>query len=300
MDSALALRGQIPENGGGPPATSAPPVLAWDADLKEEHTAAGATNVVFTFWVTNVSPADAAIFDVKTSCGCTAAQLPSQPWILNPAASGPIRVTLDVRGHHGVLMKGLTVNSSAGTKELAVRATVPMPTNANPALSVAAGREAMGLRGPSGTTLMSNDRLRNLQVALGDRQAVFRDDCARCHAEPARGKSGHDLYVAVCGVCHDATLRATLIPDLKKSRRPRTRDYLRQMIADGRPGSLMPAFAADQGGPLTEPQIASLVAYLETNLPQGTNLLSDATGQTGPPVATARGPASLPDPRLQP
>jgi hypothetical protein len=42
------------------------------------------------------------------------------------------------------------------------------------------------------------DRLRNIQLAMADRQVVFKNDCAECHAKPAIGKTGQPLYEAAC------------------------------------------------------------------------------------------------------
>lgn len=125
----FAVDGRSQTNSPGPelvPAT----ILAWDADLKQYDAKTNEPNAFFTFWVTNVSPADVAILNVNTSCGCTAAQLPSLPWILPAGSNGPVRVTVDLRGRSGAVMKGVTVTSSQGIKALVVRANVPLPATA--------------------------------------------------------------------------------------------------------------------------------------------------------------------------
>ena len=108
---------------------------------------------------------------------------------------------------------------------------------------------------------MSN-RSRNLQVAAADRQAVFRNDCASCHVQPAVGKTGKELYVAACGVCHEAEHKATMVPTLAGRTGSFPESYWNQWIRAGKVGSLMPAFEQKQGGPLTDEQIDSLTAYL--------------------------------------
>jgi hypothetical protein len=107
-------------------------VLAFDADIKDVTAATNATNAYFTFWVTNVCATNVLIVDVSSSCGCTVAQLPSLPWLLPPGESGPIKVTLDLRGHHGLVFKGVHITTSAGVKALVLRAKVPL---AAPAVS---------------------------------------------------------------------------------------------------------------------------------------------------------------------
>ena len=177
------------------------------------------------------------INSVRTSCGCTVAKLPEQPWHIAPGGSGPIEVSMDLRGRRGVQSKSVTVESSSGIKSLVVKANIA-EVNAT-------------------TTPEDGKRVNNLQAALADRQAVFKGDCASCHVEPAKGKMGAELYTAACAICHDAEHRAAMVPDLKV-RHPGTAYDWKTWIMYGRPGSLMPGFAKSEGGPLTDEQIASL------------------------------------------
>ena len=87
---------------------------------------------------------------------------------------------------------------------------------------------------------------------------------------------GKALYVAVCGVCHEANPRATMVSDLHALNHPTNYEYWKQWITNGKPGTLMPAFAANQGGPLSEKQIVSLAKLLTKAIPpcQGLNHLS--------------------------
>ena len=255
-------------------------VLAWDAELKEYNASTNDQSAAFTFWVTNVSPAEVSILSVSSSCGCTVAQLPSQPWVLRPGANGPLKVTVDLRGRYGAVMKGVTVNSSAGVKALVVRANVPQPASLPTGFAVPAS--AATTPQPASPAMMTDARARNLQVALGNRQAVFKGDCARCHAEPGRGKTGRELYTTVCGVCHEAANRAAMVTDLRQPKEPRTLEFWKKSIAIGSPGTLMPAFAASEGGPLSDEQIASLADYLNQNFPK------TVQPATGAPVVPPR------------
>ena len=49
-----------------------------------------------------------------------------------------------------------------------------------------------------------------------------------------------------------------MVPDLHLMSQPTDYNYWKTNIANGKPGTLMPAFAASQGGPLTDAQIDDL------------------------------------------
>jgi mono/diheme cytochrome c family protein len=223
-----------------PDATTLPPFpLTFDAETKEALVKPGDTNAFYVFRLTNTSPSAVVVDRVWTSCGCTAARLPSLPWVLAPEADGQIEVELDLRGKRGILSKSVYLYTPSAFKILTVNATVPDPMMA-------------GL----------TDRLRNMQAAAADRQAVFRADCAPCHAEPGKGKLGRELFQAVCAICHEAEHRATRVPDLRALDHPPDAEHWRQWIRQGKTGTLMPAFAQAEGGPLTDEQVRSLVEYL--------------------------------------
>ncbi|HWY76978.1 MAG TPA: DUF1573 domain-containing protein, partial [Verrucomicrobiae bacterium] len=216
--------------------------LAWDAVMKDMETKPGQMSADFFFAVTNTSTSEVVIDHVQTSCGCTVAKLPSQPWILKPQDNGKINVTVDLRGKPvGTMFKTITVFfTNQITKPLTVKVTIPdSPENA---------------------------RMRNQQMAMMDRQKVFKDDCAHCHAEPTHGKTGKELFAAACGICHDAEHRATMVPDLHALNHSTDRIYWKQWITTGKVGSAMPGFSVEQGGPLSGEQIDSLVDYLDSTV----------------------------------
>ena len=61
---------------------------------------------------------------------------------------------------------------------------------------------------------------------------------------------------------------AAMVPDLKMPRSPRDLAFWQKRIAEGKPGTLMPAFAAAHGGPLTQEQADSLAVYLYQTFPR--------------------------------
>jgi mono/diheme cytochrome c family protein len=75
------------------------------------------------------------------------------------------------------------------------------------------------------------------------------------------------LFQADCAICHEASPRATMVPDLHQLKVPTNEEFWRTWIAHGKPGSFMPAFSQSDGGPLSDMQIASLAAYLNTVIP---------------------------------
>jgi len=217
-------------------------LLAWTTKRQIRQAAPGETNVHFTFGLSNVSRAELVVFTTATSCGCTVAKLPAEPWKLAPGAAGKIEVTMDLRGKQGRVSKEVTVFTSKGNSVLRVEAVAP--DSAAPTM---------------------DDRARNQALATADRQNVFHGNCARCHAEPARDKTGRELYDAVCAICHDSPRRAAMVSDLHTLKEPTDLKFWTTWIAEGRAGTLMPAFARARGGPLTSSQIESLANYLDQN-----------------------------------
>jgi hypothetical protein len=250
-----------------------PDALAWDATMKELTADPHATNILISFTFTNVHTSDVTIKLVRPSCGCTAMQLPPMPWVIKPGQSDKITASLDLKGKRGVLTKSLTVDSSSGYKSLLFKVSIP----AELATVTADGQE------------IDADRLNNMKMATVDRQVVFKNqDCAKCHVEPGHGKMGEDLYRASCAICHDTPHRATMVPDLQALQFPTSGPYWKYWIMNGRPGSLMPAFAESHGGPLTKDQIDSLVEYLTETISRKTN------AKVGAPTATGAGAKLVP------
>jgi mono/diheme cytochrome c family protein len=189
--------------------------------------------------------------NVHPSCGCTTAELPPVPWIIPAGASGQIKLSVNLAGKFGTIFKTAKVTTDKGNKDLMLRITILPPVTVK---------------------LTDAQRMAGQMAAKADRQAVFRGDCASCHAKNLDGKYGMQLYNAVCGVCHEAENRATMVPDLGKLTAPTSQEFWRTWITYGKPGSLMPAFATSQGGPLTDMQISSLAVYLNTLHPTRTPL----------------------------
>jgi mono/diheme cytochrome c family protein len=232
-------------------------LLVWDSISKECTPASGEASVHFSFSVTNMGSAEIVIQSVAPSCGCTVAQMPAQPWRLAAGDHGDLKFTMDLRGKRGALTKTATVNTSVGAKALTMK--VVMPGQSNPSIAVAGATPSVTA---SAVTVVSSERTQNQELARADHQAVFRNDCAKCHAEPIQGKLGKELYAAACGICHEAEHRAAMVPLLGKSPLADNPAYWRTWITFGKPGSLMPGFSKPVGGPLNREQIESLASFL--------------------------------------
>ena len=223
------------------PAPAIPHPLVWDAMEKTAVVKPEGEEAKFTFHVKNTSQESVEIVQIQPSCGCTVAEMPSTPWILGAGSEGDFTAVVDYRGKHGKFSKALTVHSNAGSQRLTVVVDIQ---------DTEEGRRA-----------------RNQQLAAVNRQGVFRGDCASCHALPTIGKMGAELFVTACGICHLASPRANMVPDLAVAREPRDAAWWEKWISEGKEQTLMPGFAAKRGGPLTAEQITSLVEYAMKTLP---------------------------------
>ena len=225
--------------------TNSPPrlsdnIFVWDSTT-QRIMATTERPVEFTFSFANVSANSVTILGVRPSCDYVTAQLPPLPWTIAPGGTGKIGVTANLAGKSGTLFRSVLVITDKGSKLLSVKMTV-LPT--------------------ATSTRTGDTRAHNLIIAQNDRQAVFKGECASCHAKALTGKFGKNLYDTACGICHDAEDRATMVTDLSKINQPTSAEFWRTWIEHGKDGTLMPAFAMSEGGPLTENQIKSLTNYL--------------------------------------
>ncbi|MCA1666827.1 MAG: c-type cytochrome, partial [Thermomicrobia bacterium] len=94
----------------------------------------------------------------------------------------------------------------------------------------------------------SDARVREEQIARG--QQLFAANCAVCHGNHGQGGVGLKLDIQ--------TNRPTT--DAQATQRT---EYLTRTLTNGRPGTFMPAWALQNGGPLNEEQIGALVAMIE-------------------------------------
>jgi len=249
--ACLAATGGLMTAQEGPkaPAPPAGPTLVFDAESKVYHATTEETNAPFTFYVTNVSTNAIVIREVEPSCRCTVADLPAHPWILPPGGSGAVTARVELDGQEEeALIRTLTFLTSAGERVVTLEVSVTAPPRR------------------ADTPLTEAERKAATVKAAADARAMFKGDCAACHADKARGLLGKELYEAACGICHDSPRRSGSVPDLHGLKLPADLASWKTLIACGKPHTMMPGFAATEGGPLTELQVTSLAAYLEKTM----------------------------------
>lgn len=182
--------------------------------------------VEHTFVFQNTGTADLIIKEVTTSCGCTAALLSDN--VIRPGEKGEIKVSYDSQGRAIRVTRKIKVVSNDPVepiKELTIIASVV----------------------PSTHTVFSI------------KDSLFSGKCSKCHAAPAKGKMGKELYDAVCAFCHGKT--AVNLETMKGL----PVDFIRSTIINGIEGTEMPPWKVDRGGPLNEEQIRSLVSFIKGN-----------------------------------
>ncbi len=228
--------------------------LVFDALTKQYDAKLTDKKADFCFFVTNTWTNEITVERVQTSCGCTVATLPSNPWHIPPGADGHVNATVDLEGKGaGLLQKTLTFYISAqgnflGTQVATVKVAIPVA--------------------PPPAAMSAEERKVAMERAKADPQQIFKDaKCAECHVNQGRNAWGSRLYAADCGICHDSPNRATFVPDLHALKVPTNFGYWKDIVAHGKPNTLMPAFADNAGGPLNDEQVHSIAEYLTRNIP---------------------------------
>lgn len=222
-------------------------ILTWNSLMETAEATNEQAFARFNFTFTNITAGNVTILNVHPSCGCTTAELPPVPWLLPAGTNGEIKLKVNLEGKSGTLFKQVAITTDKGIKNLMLRINILPP--------------------PPMAEMTEAQRAAGLAAAKADRQAVFKGDCANCHVKKIEGKYGQQLYNAICAICHESPHRASMVPDLHNLPVPTNEEFWRTWITAGKAGSLMPAFATSQGGPLSDLQIASLAAYLNAVCP---------------------------------
>ena len=218
-------------------------VLAWSGLTEETNVVVTDGQAHFVFSVTNISPRNITIQGIQPSCGCTTVQSPPLPWVIAAGTNGQFALIVRMVGKAREQAESALIDTDHGFKVVFVNLHIQPP--------------AVPYR--SRAELLHDDEL-----ARTDRQAIFQGECVTCHVRPGVGKDGKDLYYAICAVCHEGKNHLFPTPDLFAVKTPANVIFWLDGIAQGKPGTLMPAFSSNAGGPLSEMQIAGLARFLNT------------------------------------
>jgi cytochrome c5 len=187
----------------------------------------------------NDGDAPLEILNLKPSCACTATAVRSDP--VPPGGSGVIEVTFDPVGQFGQVRKSVAVTSNDPEHKIVI------------------------LRMKADVSTTSVERVAAGHPPISG-QSLLIGECASCHARPAADKQGHDLFAAICAMCHGARGEGGRAPSLREPGYLASHDdkALAEAIAYGTVNPKMPGFVDVMGGPLSHDQVESLVRLLRS------------------------------------
>lgn len=219
-----------------------PPIISAEKRIQDIGKVETDSKIPAHFLIYNVGGKHLRINDVQTSCGCTLAQLSKK--LIAPGDFARIDVTLDTSIKLGKVRKQITVKSND-------------PQRPELPLFLVGQVLPKKMASHAQVTLTPQDKL-----------VLFKGDCATCHVQAGKGKTGQALFVADCAMCHGINGQGHLSagPSLlgRNYDDEATAKRARTIIATGSPNSpQMPPFSQKQGGPLTDDEIDSLVAFLK-------------------------------------
>jgi len=96
---------------------------------------------------------------------------------------------------------------------------------------------------------------------------------------------GAELYLTYCAACHGEDAGGRVGANLQNFPGISAEAAIEQTIRDGIPGSVMPAWAQANGGPLSDADILDISTYLVAIL-NGTSPIAPAPTYEPPPIAT--------------
>lgn len=143
---------------------------------------------------------------------------------LGPQENGKISVKINVKGKYGNIQKTIQVKTND-------------PANPVTVLFL---------------TMQVRDRMHSNKFSAKE---IFVGQCRECHVERGNKKEGIELFRVDCIMCHNSRKSAYPISEMSK----RSKQYLINAIRNGVDGSSMPGWSLQNGGPLGEEEISSLV-----------------------------------------
>lgn len=147
---------------------------------------------------------------------------------LKPGEKGEIKVTVDIRGKFGKIMKTVQVSTND-------------PQRPQTTLSM---------------TMTVKDLIHMKKYRAAE---IFNGPCKGCHVDRGRSRKGFDLFLNDCKMCHDAGRSASPLAQM----RLKPKEDIEKAIRHGVEKTSMPGWDIRQGGPLGEDEIRSLVDYIK-------------------------------------
>lgn len=206
----------------------------------------------YTFYLYNLGGKRLNIQRVETSCGCTAAEV--NPKSLGPGEVAALDVVLNTSLKLGAVKKRITVFSDD-----------PKTPRLNLYLTATVLPQMKG----------------HANIAVKDPLVLFHGECATCHVQKGKGKSGKALFQADCGMCHGLNAEGGVAPGLLKVsfEDKDVAAHARRVIAQGAlHNPEMPPFSKAKGGPLSDADIDSLMTFLAFQAEQSKAGLLDVSG----------------------
>ncbi len=211
---------------------SRPPQIGFSENRHDFGNVAEGVKVSHVFRILNKGGQALLIKEAKSTCDCTTANLKQN------SVPGGGSVSLEV-------IMDTTMKQGQINKEMLVISNDPVHPQAK--ISVAANVDP------------------HAGMSSSSRGKIFAGKCATCHVQQGIGKTGEDLYIADCAMCHGFRADGGEAPSLVRFNYDHKQvvTYIRDIIAYGSKSHLsMPGYLAQAGGPLTKLQVDSLVEYL--------------------------------------
>ncbi len=219
-----------------------PPIIYAEKRVEDIGKVQTDTKVPAQFLLYNIGGKYLRIADVETSCGCTVAKISKK--LVAPGDFTRLDIELDTSIKIGKVNKQVTVKSNDPKRPdlhlFLVGEVLPKP-----------------VQGHAAMTMKASDPL-----------VLFKGECATCHVQAGKGKTGKALFLADCAMCHGSNAQGNkssgvnlLNADYENEA---TVKRLRKVIAEGSPHSpQMPPFSKAKGGPLSDDEIDSLMSFLK-------------------------------------
>ena len=193
------------------------------------------TELKHGFTLKNGGTSNLKLYEAYSTCGCTVPKLSKNQ--LKPGESTILDVAIDTAMKQDKVTKTVFVSSDDP-----VHPVLPID------LSMDVENVHTGMMDLSGTKIFTDQH------------------CASCHVDQGVGLYGKDLFEADCAMCHGIAAQGAVGPSLRGPYSNKVfAAHIKDVISHGsKTHRSMPAFLGDNGGPLSEKQIETIVKYLSS------------------------------------